>query len=386
MKTENDKKWAENVLKKIVNKMMWVTPKTGDKIPYKTMDGTYDDRSDESIAWGGGDGINWWTNGFWGGILWQMYHQTKDDMFKNSAIRVEDKLDRCFEEFYGLHHDVGFMWMTSAVYDYKLTGNEVARKRALHAATILAGRFNLNGNFIRAWNENEQPEKNCTGWAIIDCMMNLSILYWASKETKDPRFAAIAKAHANTAQKVFIREDGSSNHIVEFDPNTGKVVKTYGGQGYENGSAWSRGQAWAVYGFTISYEHTKDMSYLETAEKVADYCCANIPESGLIPCDFCQPKEPVWEDSCGAVILASGLLQLAKHAQAKKAELYYEKALCILKAIVESRSDWTENSDAIVTNCTAAYHDKEHHFNMVYADYFFIEAIQKLQGNTIDLW
>ncbi|OYP47238.1 hypothetical protein CG709_03420 [Lachnotalea glycerini] len=106
----------------------------------------------------------------------------------------------------------------------------------------------------------------------------------------------------------------------------------------------------------------------------------------MLPCGFCRPKEPVWEDSCGAVILASGLLQLAKHAQAKKAELYYEKALCILKAIVESRSDWTENSDAIVTNCTAAYHDKEHHFNMVYADYFFIEAIQKLQGNTIDLW
>ena len=103
--------------------------------------------------------------------------------------------------------------------------------------------------------------------AIIDCMMNLSLLYWAEKETKDPRFGQIARRHANTAMKAFIRADGSANHIVEFDPQTGEVVRTYGGQGYKEGSSWARGQGWAVYGFTLSYLHTGKQEYLDTAKR-----------------------------------------------------------------------------------------------------------------------
>ena len=160
---------------------------------------------------------------------------------------------------------MGFMFLPTAVADYKLTGNARSRKTALHAANLLAGRFNPAGGFIRAWNQSE--DKDTRGWAIIDSMLNISLLYWASEETKDPRFRKIAMMHADTTKAHFVRPDGSVKHIVEFDPETGEAVRSYGGQGYKEGSSWTRGQGWAVYGFVISYLHTGKQEYLDTAKE-----------------------------------------------------------------------------------------------------------------------
>lgn len=378
--------WAGRVREKIRDKMGRVSEKNTEKIPYTTgKDGSYDDRSDQSRAWNDDDGLNWWTNGFWGGIMWLLYHDTGDERYAGIARASEYKLEKCFDAYYGLHHDVGFMFQPTAAADYRLTGNARSRRTALHAANLLAGRFNPAGGFIRAWNDGNGEDRR--GWAIIDCMMNLSLLYWASEETGDSRFRHIAMRHADTVMEYFIRLDGSAKHIVGFDHETGKMVRSYGGQGYGDGSSWTRGQGWAVYGFMVSYIHTKKQEYLDTARKAADYCIANIPDNGIIPIDFRQPPEPAYEDSCGACVIACGLLELAKAVPESEREHYRGAAVKILETIDGSRADWSESCDAIVQNCSGAYHDMaSHHMTMVYADYFFIEAIYKICGTDFLMW
>lgn len=378
-------RWAEETLEKVRTKMAWVSEKNRDRIPYTTDEsGSYDDRSDESISWNPDDGLNWWTNGFWGGIMWLLYRDTGEEKYAEIARASEKKLELCFSSFCGLHHDVGFMYLPTSVANYRLTGSGEARRNAMHAANLLAGRYNPAGRFIRAWNES--GDKDVRGWAIIDCMLNISLLYWAAQESGDPRFRHIAMNHADTALAAFIREDGSVCHIVEFDPETGKRVKSYGGQGYAHGSSWTRGQGWAVYGFANSYAHTNQRKYLDAAKRVAHYCVANLREDGIVPVDFRQPAEPAWEDSCGACILADGLLEVARFVPENERELYVRPAVRILRAIAETRADWSEACDAIVQNCTAAYHDEKHHFPMVYADYFFMEALYKLSGKENLIW
>lgn len=382
---ENDKLWAEEVLTKVRGKMEWVSEKNKDKIPYTTDEnGSYDDRADSSRDWNMDDGLNWWTNGFWGGMMWLLYQDTKEEKYAEIAKKSEQKMSESLERYYGLHHDAGFMFQPTAVTNYRLTGDENARRTAMHAANLLAGRFNPSGRFIRAWNDLENSDTR--GWAIIDCMFNISLLYWASKESGDPRFRQTAMLHADTVMQYFIREDGSVCHIVEFNPDTGEMIKSHRGQGYAEGSSWTRGQGWALYGFANSYTNTGKKEYLDTAKKVAHYCIANIPENGIIPVDFRQPAEPAWEDSCGACVIAGGLLEVAGHVPDLEKDMYIRAAVKILKAIAQSRTDWSKDCDAIVQNCSGAYHDKRHHFTMNYADYFFIEALYKLTGTGILIW
>ena len=376
--------WADAIIGKIRKKMEWVSEKNKNKIPYRTDEnGDYDDRSDPFREWRIDDGLNWWTNGFWGGIMWLLYQDTGEERYARIARVSEKKMEQCFQDFYGLHHDVGFMFVPTAVADYRLTGSPDSRRIAMHAANLLAGRFNPVGKFIRAWNDLEEDTR---GWAIIDCMFNLSLLYWASEETGDPRFSQIAVSHADTAGKSFIRGDGSSNHIVEFDLETGEMVKSYGGQGFGEGSSWTRGQSWALYGFTLSHLHTKDPAYLATAERVANYFIANIPESGFIPVDFRQPVDVALEDSTAAAIASCGLIELAKLKEGRQSRIYLSAALKMLGALAEERVRWNEEEDNLLEKCTAAYHDQEHEFSIIYGDYYFLEALMKLNGRELFIW
>jgi unsaturated chondroitin disaccharide hydrolase len=383
MLQKEDTVWLEAVVKKIYEKMEWVSEKSRNKIPYSTINGTHDDYNTSDKEGRILDGINWWTNGFWGGMMWLMYHATGEIKYAEIARISEEKLDQCFEDFYGLHHDVGFMWLPTAVADYRITRDSDAKRRALHAANLLAGSFNPAGKFIRAW--NSIGDNDTRGWAIIDCMLNIPLLYWAAEETGDPRFKHIATMHADTVMECFIRQDGSSEHIVEFDPLIGGVVKTHGGQGYENGSSWSRGQSWALYGFVMSYIHTGKEEYLNTAKRVAHYFMANIPESGIVPLYFRQPKEDIREDSSAAAIAACGLIEIARNVRDKEQKLYWKAALKLLKTLDQKRCDWTGACDCILENCSEAYHSKMY-IHMIYADYFFMEAVFKLKGNDIFLW
>lgn len=383
--TSEEEDWVEVTLDKIRKKMAWVSEKSKMKIPYTTVEGVHTDKMKESPL--NADGVNWWTNGFWPGLMWQMFYDTKDERYAEVANITEDYLDQCFDQYYGLHHDVGFMWLPSAVVNYKLTGKAVSRKRALHAASLLAGRFNLDGRFIRAWNDFDDPDKDTRGWAIIDCMFNIPLLYWASEETLDPRFRQIAMAHADTVIENFVRPDGSCEHIVEFDFNTGEKLKIYGGQGYADGSSWTRGQGWAMYGFMMSYIHTKEERYLDTAKKIANYIMANIPDSGLIPIDFRQPSQPDLEDSTASAIFACGLIEIAKVVPEMEKAIYMKAAIKLLKALEGKRTDWTTDYDGLLTHCSGSYHGiPSRHISMIYSDYYFVEAMYKLKGNDLYIW
>lgn len=374
-----ERKWISEVYEKILAKEEKVAQRNRNKIPYTTKDGVFDDRGKTEICW--------WTNGFWGGMMWQLYHATEKPVYLENALRTEIRLDENLMNRQGMDHDSGFKWLPTAVAHYRVTGDMASRNRALLAADNLASRFNPVGKFIRAWNNWDGIEDGSfAGRAIIDCMMNLPLLYWAGEELHDPRFYHIAKMHADTAIKNFIREDGSAKHIIEFDAETGEYLHSVGGQGYGHGSSWTRGQAWAVYGFMLSYIHTKEERYLATAKKVADYFIANIPDSKLIPVDFRQPETPAYEDSTAAAIVSCGLLELAKYVPETEKVKYEEAALEMLKALADKRCNWDENVDNLVEKCTAAYHDADHEFSIIYGDYYFIEAIWKLMGKELFIW
>lgn len=219
------REWAEETWAKLQTKIKAECDRIGGMIPGDAVDGKFPDMGSKDIFW--------WTNGFWAGILWQMYHATGEECYKTAAEESEVKLDEALRQFWGLHHDTGFMWLHSAVADYRLTGNEESLHRGLHAANILAARYNPKGHFIRAWNPECDPSLDTTGIMIIDCMMNIPLLYWASEVTGDERFKTIAMDHADTVLKYTIRSDGSCNHIVVMDPKTGEFCDNPGGQGYE---------------------------------------------------------------------------------------------------------------------------------------------------------
>lgn len=376
MEQTNVPGWVFDAAQAIKDKMPAVVERSRHKIPYTTVDGMFDDWTEKNICW--------WTNGFWGGMLWQLYKATGLEIYKEAAIENEEKLDANLMNPFGMDHDSGFKWLPTAVAHYKLDGSQESFRRGLLAANDMAGRFNPIGRFIRAWNDGGDGVN--AGIVIIDCMMNLPLLYWASEVTKDPRFSHIAKLHADTIQKNFIRENGSSIHIGSFDPVTGEFLESIGGQGYGRGTSWTRGQSWALYGFTLSYLHTKKESYLRTAERVADYFIASLPESYLVPVDFCQPEDCTWEDSTAAAIAACGLLELCKVCDETSKERYYAAALRLLETLWKQRVCIDKNQDNLLEKCTAAYHDRDHEFSIIYGDYYFIEAVFKLTGEGIFVW
>ena len=367
-----DKAWLEEVAAKLHTKMTYAVGKARevDYIPYSTENGQW-----KPIH------IHWWTNGFWPATMWQMYLATKDELYRDEAIRAEKMLDVNLEDFEGLSHDVGFMWLIQSGVRYALEGNKDSYARTMKAAQHLACRYNPNG-FIRAWNGEGRE-----GWAIVDCMMNLPLLYWASEVTGDPRFRLIAMKHADTAMQVFVRPDGSCNHIIIFDAETGEVLDNPGGQGYESGSSWSRGQAWALYGFTLSYLHTGKQEYLDTAKRVANYFISQITDDYIPRCDFRQPAEPVLKDDTAGTVAAAGLLVLAQQLPELEAVTYYDVAVKMLRAMEKEDINWELNDPALLQRCTSAYHDiPGRHMTMNYADYYFVEAINMLRGQKMLFW
>ncbi len=363
----------EELARKISEKTLLVCRRSGERIPYRADSrGRFDDRS--------GEGISWWTNGFWAGCLWQNYALTGREELKSAAQTQERKLDAALLDAGGLDHDSGFKWLLTAGADYTLTRGEESLNRLLLAASNLAGRFNPRGAFIRAWNDRSGEK---AGWAIIDCLMNLPLLYRATALTGDPRFGQIAALHAGTAAERFQRPDGSVEHIVVFDPATGEKRGTLPGQGMASGGTWTRGQAWAIYGFTLSYLHTEDPRFLACAVRAADYFLAHIPASGLIPVDFAQGADCPFEDDSAAAIAASGLLELAGAAGERR---YRDAAERLLTALSEKRLDLSPDTDFLLTHCSVSYHDREHNHPLIYADYFFTEAVLKRLGKGVFMW
>lgn len=372
---EADRAWVEETYEKILVKMSAECDRIGIRIPYIARDGVYEEDKAETD-------IVWWTNGFWPGILWQMYHAAGEEKYRKTAEEVEEKLDKAFDVYTGLHHDVGFMWLHSAVANYRITGNERSKARGLHAAHLLAGRYNPRGKFIRSWNRDR------SGWVIIDSMMNIQLLFWAKEVLNDPRFGFVAEDHADTLMKYTVRGDGSCNHIIVLDAETGELLETPGGQGYASGSSWSRGQSWAIYGYALAFRHTGNPKYLDTAKKVAHYFMAETDRTGGIPLlDFRAPKEPIYWDTTAGMCAACGLLEIAEHVPELEKEFYLQGALKLLKAVDQRYCVWDPEKDSIVAMGSGSYateHDR--HAPIIYGDYYFIEAVLRLLDKDILLW
>ena len=333
--------------------------------------------------------ISWWTNGFWPGYMWLLYNGTKKNVYREAAENAEELLDKAFLEYDHLHHDVGFMWHISAGVNYRLTGNEKSKLRALYAADFLAARFNIAGNYIRSWNADSDTD----GYnkVIIDSMMNIPLLYWASEVHNDTRYKKMAMAHADTIMRTHIREDGTSHHIVELSPETGEVYKALGGQGYELGSTWTRGQAWAIYGFVLSYIHTGEEKYLMTAKKVANAFIACASQSDfIIPLDFRQPEEPKIYDTTAAACAACGLIEISKYCSEFDKKNYFDAAVKILKRIDDGAADYTTDNDNLLNYGSEAYYPGRGEAGLntaiIYGDYYYTEAIYKLKGFKELFW
>jgi len=374
--------WNE-MYEKLKTKIKAECQRVGTDIPYIPENGRYQDVTKCAGAFG--EGITWWTNGFWGGIMWQMYNATQEECYKKSALNVEERMDEALaEKFLGLHHDVGFQWLHTSVANYRLTGNADSRRRGLHAAFILAGRYNPSAKFIRAWNGKQ------TGRMIVDTMMNLPLLHWAGKELDDPRFAYIANSHADTAMNMIIRPDGSCNHFADLDPVTGEFIDNPAGQGYASGSSWSRGTAWALYGFALNYHYTKEQRYLDAAKRVAHYFISNLAMNEWLPLvDFRAPAQPVRYDSSAAMTAVCGLLEIAEHVPELEKNLYLESAAKIIVACEKKFCNWDAGVDGIVYGGTAAYHsskDLSYETSLIYGDYFFIEAVLRMLGKGFRIW
>ncbi len=337
-----------------------------------------------------GHRIHWWCNGFWGGLNAMMYEYTHADEYLACARSIEKRMDLALTENYDkLHHDVGFQWHILSGALYRTIGDKGSRTRNLFAASMLASRFNIDGSFITAWNGAHQQN-----WTIIDTLMNLPLLYWASEEIGDDRFKRIAMAHADTALLDHLRDDGSVAHIVEHDRETGEPVKTYAGQGCAEGSSWSRGQSWAVYGFMLSYIHTGEERYLNGAKQAANYFIANCCDDWLPRIDFRAPAEPVYYDSTAGVITACGLIELAKCLPENEGGMYMNAAINLLRAIRDNFCNFDVDNDCIVGYGSQRYpipgqFTEERagvHISIIYGDYFFTEAILKLLGSTFLPW
>ncbi|MFD2117208.1 glycoside hydrolase family 88 protein [Paenibacillus yanchengensis] len=370
--------WIEETWEKIVSKLEVTRDTIGATFPHVSKEGKYNQTDP-----------NFWTSGFWPGLLWLLYRDTKDVKFKEIAEACETGMDVCIEQYTGLHHDVGFMWSLASVANYKLTGNEPSKLRALKVAAWLASRYNIRGKFIRALNQDNWSSKDLnTGYAIIDCTMNLSLLFWASEQIADPRFKHIAVEHANTVLREFVREDGSVYHIVKFDPETGERVGELGGQGYSAESAWSRGTAWALYGLALCYQYTKDEKYLLGSKKVANFYLANLPEDLVAHWDFfLTTREGALRDSSASAIAASGLLLLAELLPEEEGWVYKTSAKRMLKSMTDNYAIWDTSDEAILPQGTGNLPaNKNVNVGLIYGDYYFVEAIAKLRGQTQLFW
>lgn len=362
--------WVEEAWSKALEKTRSSSRRIGAEFPHASVDGKY------VLA-----APSWWTAGFWPGLLWQFYAGSGDEDLKAIAERCEERLDEVLGGYVKLDHDLGFMWQLTSVANYKLTGREGSRIRALKAANYLAARFNLKGRYIRAWNPWREGENN-SGIAIIDCSMNTSLLFWASENTGDPRYRHIAEAHMDTILEHFVRPDGSVYHIVNFNPETGEVTEKLGGQGYAAESAWSRGAAWALYGLSLAYHHTGKQSYLQASKRVAHFFLSCLPEDHVPYWDFRAPGEirEIRDTSAGACA-ASGLLLLASQVNDSESHVYRDGALRMLESLYRNYGAWDDsNEEGLLLHGTSNYPENSNiDIPLIYGDFFYVEALARIK-------
>ncbi len=334
-----------------------------------------------------------WTTGFWTGQLWLCYSLTGDERFRRAAlVQVDSFLERIEKKIDVEHHDMGFLYSPSCVAAYKHTGSETGRKAALLAADNLISRFHEKGQFIQAWGSLENRNEYRL---IVDCLLNLPLLYWASGTTGDGKYSDIAGRHFNTALSCVLRPDGSTYHTYYFDPQTGAPLRGVTAQGNRDGSPWARGQAWAVYGSALGYSKTGSSLALSVFHKTLDFFLSHLPDD-IIPYwdfDFTNPStEP--RDSSALAIVICGMMEAGDAIGGEEGRKLHELALRLLARLYEECAV----KDASISNGLLLHgtYARKSEYNTcrnrgvdecnIWGDYYYLEALARVKGKWEAYW
>ena len=336
-----------------------------------------------------------WTSGFWPGALWYLYEYTKNNSWKDEAMKWTDSL-KDIQYFVG-HHDVGFMMYCSYGNGFRLTANPEYIPILVQSARSLCKRYSYNVGCIQSWDARMSVggKNNWKFPVIIDNMMNLELLFWATQATNDSVYWNIAVSHAEKTMKNQIRPDFSCYHVVNYDPDTGDVLHRQTAQGFADNSTWARGQAWGVYSFTMVYRYTKDERFLRTAINMADFFLnhKNLPDDGIPYWDFNVGEEGfnpdfkynpfdyrrIPRDVSAACVVASALFELCGYvSKIDHKRIYYDAAIKILNNLSTDcyRAKENENHNFILKHSVGNFPgNNEVDVPLIYADYYFLEAL-----------
>lgn len=369
--------WS-SAIKDAVEKIRKNMDTFGTRFPHVSRDGAYllNDNDD-------------WTNGFWSGLLWLCYEYTGDEAFQLGAKRTVEDFHRRFAEKKVLdHHDIGFLYSLSSKAEWIVEKNESARQLTLEAADLLLKRWRPDGGYIQAWGpEGDQQEG---GRIIIDCLMNLPLLFWAGQQTGKSRYRDIAIMQAEKTRRYLVRGDDSSYHAFFFDPHTGEPIGGATHQGFTNGSTWTRGQAWGVYGFALAYQYTGDRVYLETSKRMAKYFLKHLPEDHVAFWDFNAPvSADTYRDSSASAIVAAGLLELIGHLDEEDPERTdFEQSLeASMTSLVRNYSTIGKEAEGLLQH--GSYHVRgglSPDDFMIWGDYFYLEALIRMETGSKGYW
>jgi len=319
----------------------------------------------------------WWTSGFYPGTLWYLSEYSNDPKIREDAVSITARVER--EKYTTNNHDVGFILYCSFGNGLRITGDTSYNEVLLTGAKSLCTRFRPNIGCIQSWGSNNKWQFP----VIIDNMMNLELLMWAFKNSGDSSFYKIAVTHADTTIKNHFRPDYSTYHVVSYDTITGKVQVKNTAQGFADESAWSRGQSWGLYGYTMIYRETKLDRYLKQAEHIADFLLnnPNMPEDKIPYWDFSAPGIPdATRDASAAAIMASALIELSGYVNPEKGKTYLniaETQIRTLASPLYTAKPGANGNFVLMHSVGSIPADSEVDVPLTYADYYFIEAMMR---------
>lgn len=319
-----------------------------------------------------------WCSGFWPGILWYDYEYSGSQKIKEEAERFTASLE-FLSKTPAFDHDLGFLIFCSYGNGYRLTQNPAYKRVILDAADTLATLFNPRVGTMLSWPRNVRMFGGHN--TIMDNMINLEMLFWAAKNGGNPYLADIAISHADKTMKYHFRPDYTSYHVAVYDTLTGDFIKGVTHQGYADNSMWARGQAWAIYGYTVVYRETKDCRYLDFAQKVTDVYLKDLPEDFVPYWDFNDPAIPdAPRDASAACVVASALLELSTYLSGEKGEQYKDVAVKMLDNLSSGKYQSGQSNPAFLLHSTGHWPAKsEIDAAIIYADYYYIEALLRLK-------
>ncbi|MFV8325305.1 glycoside hydrolase family 88 protein [Flavobacterium sp. ZS1P14] len=321
-----------------------------------------------------------WTSGFWPGILWYLYEYTGDEVWKEKADKYTHFLTPLSVRS-ATDHDLGFQVYCSFGNGYRLTKNQEYKDVILKTSDTLATLYNPKVGTILSWPEMVK-KMNWPHNTIIDNMINLEMLFEASKNGGNKSLYDMAVRHAETTMKNQFRKDYSVYHVVVYDTVTGKKIKAVTHQGYGDETMWARGQAWAIYGYTMVYRETKDPKFLDFAHKVTKIYLDRLPKDLIPYWDFDAPNIPNEpRDASAAALVASGLIELSTYTKdAALAKTYLDKAEAMLEELSSKRYQSANSNSSFLLHSTGHYPNKsEIDYSIIYADYYYIEALLRLK-------